>query len=422
LPKETSTNAAWIRIFNELSIPQAIERHGIFHISAATIGKISGREPRLMAKFDQKKHRPEILIRNQITILPISNGEYALLRGDGYLDIPEPESNSIQRYDTSRLEHIKSIPWKDGIHSEPQAIDTLFMSSAIRSFVGDETLVPTIRGKFRSRPFSFRFPTGAAEITINVNGAQLELDSGYEGKLLVLLEAKLGSVTDTIVRQLYYPFMHFQRFDFGKKIVCLFLVYSNKVYSLYEFSFDQPGKYHASISRQAHYILEDTSTLPRFADVISSRVAPAPTGIPFPQADDLSKIIDVVEVLSSGAEDKFGIAEKFDVDPRQGDYYGNGAIWLGLAEKTNGLYNATQRGSELSSLDRSKRLARVGEIVSSMPVFHEAATERVRTGQVDLEKISRALVRKFGLSESTGDRRALTVRSWIDWLSLELRH
>ena len=375
-----------------------------------------------MAKFDQRKHRPDTFVRNKITILPVANGEYVLLRGDGYIDIPEPEANSIQRYDTSRLEDIKSIPWRDGIHSEPQAIDTLFMSSAVKSFVRDETLVLTIRGKFRSRPFSFRFLSDAGDQRINVDGAQLEIDSGYEGKLLVLLEAKLGSVTDTIVRQLYYPFMHFQGLDLGKRIVCLFLVYSNKVYSLYEFSFGRPGTYGASISRQDHYTLEDTSTLPRFADVVSSKVLSAPSGIPFPQADDLSKIIDVVEVLTSGAEDKFGIAEKFDVDPRQGDYYGNGAIWLGLAQKSNGLYRSTQSGAEFSSLDRSKRLARLGEIVSAMPVFHEAATERVRAGQVDLDKISQSLIRRFGFSQSTGERRALTVRSWIEWLASELRH
>jgi hypothetical protein len=420
--KDTSTNSAWKQIFERLNFSTELEKHGIVHITAKSIAKISGREPRLMAKFDQRKHRPDILSSHGVTILPTANGRYALLQGDGYIGIPEPRPESIQRYDASHLEHIKSIPWRRGVHSEPQAIDTLFIASAIRKFVGDETLISTIRGKLRSDSFSFRFTTSAGEKRIDVDGAQLEIDSGYEGNVLVLIEAKLGSVQDTITRQLYFPFLHFQKLAVGKRIVCLFLVYSNKVYSLYEFSFGRSGLYQdAKISRQQHLALEDTSTLPRFKDVISSRTVVAPKGIPFPQADDISKIIDVVEILSSGPEDKAGIAEKFDVDPRQGDYYGNGAAWLGLAEKSDGGFTATPKGEEFSSLDRSQRLARLAEMVSAMPVFHDAAFEQVQSGQIDTQLAARSLVRNFGLSQSTGDRRALTVRAWIQWLAKELR-
>jgi hypothetical protein len=420
LKNESLTGNAWNRIFEELSISERIKSQGIFSISASKISKISGREPRLMAKFDQRKHRPQILDNHGITILPVSNGEYALLSGDGYIDIPQP--TQVQPYGTSKIDNIRSIPWREGIGSEPQAIDTLFMASAIKEFVGDQTLVPTIRGKFRSRPFDFQFTTSAGAKTIAVAGPQIEIDSGYEGEVLVLLEAKLGSIEDTIVRQLYYPFKHFESLRLGKQIICLLLVYSNKVYSLYEFLFGSSNLYQsASISRHVHYVLEPTPIPPRFADVISRRTIAAPKGVPFPQADDLSKIIDVTELLAAGPQDKSGIAERFDVDPRQGDYYGNSAVWLGLAEKYPGNFQATELGKEFAKLDSSSRLARLADLVTKMPIFHEAADEFANGNQPDLNEITRLVKNDFKLSKVTAKRRALTVRSWIQWLALQLR-
>ena len=66
------------------------------------------------------------------------------------------------------------------------------MASAIKSFTGDDSLLLTIRGRTRSRPFSFGFKTKQHEHRLYVDGPQIELDSGYEGRILVLVEAKFG--------------------------------------------------------------------------------------------------------------------------------------------------------------------------------------------------------------------------------------
>jgi hypothetical protein len=421
LPKESSTNAAWTKIFDNLSIAQRLEDDGIFKISARKIAELGKREPRLMAKFDRRKQRPEILSRNQVTILPLSNGEYALLKGDGYIDIPAPGKPTSYNV-APRLSEIKSIPWRGGIHSEPQAIDALFMSSAVKSFVGDDTLLLTIRGKSACMPFSFRFKSAQQEHVLKVEGAQIEVDSGYEGKILLLIEAKFGSVEDTIIRQIYYPFRQWRDAGIEKKVVCLFLVYSNKIYSMYEFRFGDPELYQsASIARQVHYLLDEAKPLPNFADVISSRVVKPPENVPFPQADDISKIIDVVELLSPGPENKEDIAKSFDVDPRQGDYYGHGAAWLGLTEKSGRVFKVTKEGSEFAKLNRSDRLAKLATLVTRMPIFREAAQDTVKGIPCDAEEIYKPLRRRFHLSESTAKRRAKTVCAWIQWLASELK-
>jgi hypothetical protein len=418
---ESSTNAAWTKIFEKFSIEKQIEDNGIFEISAKQIAEIGQREPRLMAKFDRRKQRPEILSKNQITILPLSNGKYAMVKGDGYIDIPPPGKPTSYKV-PAPLSELKSIPWKGGIHSEPQAIDALFMSSAVKSFVGDETLLLTIRGKSACRPFSFRFKSERREHQLAVDGAQIEIDSGYEGKILLLIEAKFGSVEDTIIRQIYYPFRHWRESQVGKKVVCLFLVYSNKIYSMYEFRFADSDLYQSAlIARQVHYLLEEMKPVPTFAEVISTKVIKPPRDVPFPQADDISKIIDVVELLCSSPENKEEIAKSFDVDPRQGDYYGHGAAWLGLTEKSGRMFKVTKEGSEFAKLNRSDRLAKLATLVTRMPIFHEAAQDTVKGIACNANEIYKPLKRRFHLSESTAKRRAKTVCAWIQWLASELK-
>lgn len=419
MPKESSTNEAWKRIFEKLPIDQHLKAEGSFKISAPRIAQISGREPRLMTKFDRRNQRPEILRKHSVTILPISNGEYVLLKGDGYIDIPPPKK--IDKYDSSHLNGIRSIPWREGIQSEPQAIDSLFMSSAVKSFVGDDTLLLTIRGKARCRPFQFQFTTTAGDVNLQVDGPQIEVDSGYEGRLLLLLEAKMGTMEDSIIRQLYYPYRHWQESGIEKRVVSALLVYSNRVYSLYEFAFSDHMRYQsASISRQFHYLLEEQKPLPTLASVISPKVISPPKNVPFPQADDISKIIDVLEILSSGPLTKFEIADRFEVDPRQGDYYANGAAWLGLVERVGTAFKLTASGRDFVRLNRSDRLARLAELVSQMPVFHETAEVWAKGVPVTSADISADLKQRFHLSNSTASRRAMTVRSWVQWLSDQL--
>ncbi len=85
---ETATNKAWEKLFDHLKLNSKLDDEGIVFLKATDIKKISTREPRLMCKFDDRESRPKILKNNQITILPVLNGEYALIRGDGYQNLP----------------------------------------------------------------------------------------------------------------------------------------------------------------------------------------------------------------------------------------------------------------------------------------------------------------------------------------------
>lgn len=418
---KTLTNDAWRRLFEELPVKEKISELGSFRLTAKQIHKIAKREPRLMTKFDSREQRPKLLLQPPLTILPTTNGEYVLLHGDGYFDVPPTQT--IETYDASKVARLQTIKWAEGIRSEPQALDTLFMASALRSFADDDTLQLTIRGRLRSGKFEFKFKTEIRQELIAVDGVQIEVDSGYEGRKVVIVEAKFGALKSFIVRQLYYPYRDLLSNGVSKEIIPILLVYSNRVYSLYSFKFIRPDDYQSiSLVRQAHYTLEDLKTLPRLADFVTSARRKLPTDVPFPQADDLSKVFDVADILSGGPADKDEIAERFQVDPRQGDYYANAAAWLGMAEKSNGNFVLTKTGREFNKLTRIERMEQVADILAKSPGFAEALAVQAAGNSLRLTDIVRVIGRNYGLSGTTAPRRASTVRSWIEYLSSNFRN
>jgi hypothetical protein len=420
MPAETSTNQAWEKIFAELRVKERIAESGVLRITANQIKQISGREPRLMTKFDSRKTRPRLLLDHGITVLPTSNGEYVLLLGDGYCNIPPVKQT--ETYDASKINKLETIQLGAGIRSECQAIDTLFMISALRTFAGDDTLQLTIRGRLRSGDFSFKFRTNIRQEIIQVKGVQIEVDSGYEGKKIAIVEAKFGSSESFIVRQLYYPYRELLRNGASKEIVPILLVYSNLVYSLYAFTFQHKDDYQSiRLVRQTDYILGDVDTPPRLLDFVTTRRSKPPVGVPFPQADDLTKVIDVTDILASSPADKDQIAERFQVDPRQGDYYANAAAWLGLAERFDRRFQLTKAGQHFNKMSRVKRIAELAALLAQMPGFAEAINAVARGTSIEDSDIAKIIDKVYGYTGSTTTRRALTVRAWAQYLSNALR-
>jgi hypothetical protein len=418
---DSSPNSiAWKKLFDKFPIEKEVGVSGIYRLTAKQVNKVGQREARLMTKFDSRTRRPKLLLENHITILPITNGEYVLLKGDGYFDVPTPQK--VETYSASRLAEMQTLPWRSGIRGESQAIDLMFMASILRTFVGDPELQLTLRGRLGSRKFSFYFKTEIRRETITVDGVTIEIDSGFEGNSVVLLEAKFGTIDSFIIRQLYYPLRDLMAANVTKKITPVLLVYSNKVFSLYSFAFRDLESYHSiELVRQSHYSLDEHKPLPTIGDLLTGKRRRAPDGVPFPQADDISKVFDVTEVLTAGPANKEQIAERFDVDPRQGDYYGNAAIWLGLAEKAHTNFQLSKEGSAFALMNRSDRIAWLSQRLCEMPVFREAAEAFVHRAPMDDQEITRIIARTARLSGSTLPRRAITVRAWVNWMAQALK-
>ncbi|MCC6865656.1 MAG: hypothetical protein IT280_05790 [Ignavibacteria bacterium] len=211
--------------------------------------KTTEKEVRILCKQDSREKRPQVFIENELFLLPIKNGTFAIVKGEGYIDIPD--ITTIQEIYSSKLE-FELVSSKVG-DSEMQHLDFAYAVSLIRTFIGDQSLVLTIRGRKYTPEFSFN----VGKQKINVSGVQTEVDAGYEGRdKIVLIEAKNRLTKNTIIRQLYYPLRLWTERT-NKKVITLFFEKRNNEYLFWKFDFADINDYNSIIlSDSKKYIIK----------------------------------------------------------------------------------------------------------------------------------------------------------------------
>lgn len=195
------------------------------------------REVRLLCKQDRREDRPDIFVDKGLFILPTKNGTYALIKGEGYVDIPEIEKNT--KVYASKLDF--ELETSRVGSSEMQHLDFAYASSLLRTFLEDDSLLLTIRGRKQTPKFDFRVNNH----TLTAESVQTEVDAGYEGRnQVVLIEAKNSKSKNIIIRQLYFPFRQWQMHT-KKKVNMLFFEKRKSEYSFWEFAFRDEMDYNS---------------------------------------------------------------------------------------------------------------------------------------------------------------------------------
>ena len=420
----SKNDRAWHRFFEKTDTLAKIEAQGFCYVEAQDLKEIARREPRLMAKQDTLSVRPVVFKRNDLVIFPVRNGRYIVFKD------PDQKSYyelSAQQYDLQpevyysqvALTSFDSYPGSQSL-SESQAIDFAYVSSLIKGFTQDNDLCLTIRGRLYSGQFHFCLPVTGYHV--DVQSVQIEVDAGYESPNgIYLIEAKVGKRQDFHIRQLYYPYLEWSHRS-QKRIVPIFLAYSNGKYYFYEFSFSQQfGS--LRLDRSACYTINE-SPLARI-DIVEllqdTTTELEPDDIPYPQANDLDKVVDVISLVGSGITTKTAIADFFEFDERQGDYYANAGRYLGLLDRTGQEYALTDLGGHL--LETRSISQRTGMLVRQMitrPTFRKAFKLLIEHGfeveAVAANDIAQVVEEFTDLSGSTPPRRASTVKNWLRWV------
>lgn len=241
-----SNSNSWEKIFNDYDILAHDFDRSPFYLTAEQIKKscqnfqrTNEKEVRILCKQDKREDRPDVFVQNGLFILPVKNGEYAIIKGEGYIDIP-PIDQEPEKY-TSQLDfRLDSSMVGD---SEMQHLDLAYASSLIRTFMDDPSLLLTIRGRKYTPKFDFM----VRNQFIEVEGVQTEVDAGYEGRdQIVLIEAKNTTVSNTIIRQLYYPFRQWK--SFTNKNVCLLFFDKDShpnIYNIWQYAFQTENDYNS---------------------------------------------------------------------------------------------------------------------------------------------------------------------------------
>ena len=254
---ERTVDISWQKIFDDCKLNSHDFTKSPYMIDAKKIKEIcqdftttAAKEVRILCKQDSREDRPKVFEKNNLFLLPIKNGSYVIVKGEGYMDIPEIKNS--ENY-TSKLQfHLDTVNVGD---SEMQHLDFAYATSLVRTFMNDPNLILTIRG--RKYTPAFNFYVGKQEIV--TKSVQTEVDAGYESdKQVVLVEAKNSASKNTIIRQLYYPYRQWQQYT-KKPVKTLFFEKQGNLYSLWLFSFVNDTNYNSvRLVKSQSYFIDNT--------------------------------------------------------------------------------------------------------------------------------------------------------------------
>ena len=419
-------NEAWEELFRRHKVLEEVERRGACQISAGEINELH--EARLMTKFDHYVQLPEVFKRNHLTIQPNSRGTYLVGRFDSYQSVTDDPSVPVEGLPFPR--RIETIN-PDNLYSESAVLMCAYYTGIISAALGRE-VIWTAFGRMSAGSFDYGIrnnQTGELH-EIRVEGAQMEIDAGFEGEdTFAIVEAKNEAVSDFHVRQLYYPYRAWLERT-GKRVVPVFLSYSNanSVFTLHVFRFSEPQLYNSIELVEQRKFQVVPSGIERetiLAALGRAKVRAEPAGVPFPQADSFARVVDLLTQLygAGGILAQEQITTNYAFDLRQTQYYTNAACYLGLAErhycKEQGVaYSLTTRGAEIMSKPpRARNLALVKCILEHKVFNRTLRLYFERGGRPTIDQVVEIMrAARLGLEGTTIPRRAQTVLAWADWI------
>ena len=130
-------------------------------------------------------------------------------------------------------------------------------------------------------------------------------------------------------------------------------------------------------------------------------------------------------MLIESPKTKNDLAENYDFDPRQSDYYLNAARYLGLVEITDhSTYGPSELAVDVYSKSAQEKTAYLMAILIKVPAVDKLnkawATDDKKPSIDKAIEILANLPDTSELADSTIKRRAQTVMSWTSWLRTQL--
>lgn len=421
--RKTLNDKNWEKLFDKYSILNEIKDNGYFIITSSQINEF--REARLMTKFDHISSLPKIFKKNNLGILPTKRGEYIISTFNAYQElqpiVDEPEIIYPKQ-------DLISIDPKN-IYSESIALNYAAINGIFEDFFNTSDIYFTINGRMGTESFEFYIEDRNNSYNkIKVENAQIEIDAGYETKEnLYLFEAKNSIPSDFLIRQLYYPFrLWYDKIGNIKNIKSIFMTYTNDIWSLYEYKFQDPMIYNSlQIIKQKNYIITHESiTLNDIKNIMENiKLIDEPYGIPYPQANSFYRVINLLEILNTNKYSKEELFLNFNtdsLDTRQVDYYLNSVKYLGLLEEYQSYYTLNEFGKNIMKMSYKNKYLEIIKCILNKTSFYKSFEYFLIYSKIpSIKKIVKFMMESnvYNINSlETYNRRASTVRSWISWI------
>ena len=252
-----SKDIGWEAIFEEYDIYSHDFDEKPYYINSKEIKKAvqhltmtSSKEVRILCYQASRNDRPQVFVDRELFILPIKNGYYVLVKGEGYIDIPEIKTPIIEF--KPKVDFQLEAPLVG--NSESQHLDYAFAIGLLEHFTEEEKLFLTIRGRKRT-PGEFKFNVNGFNIT--QGSVQTEVDGGYEGRDdIYLVEAKNNKQTEVIIRQLYFPYRYWSSIIPNKKVHAVFFEKNGDEYMFWLYEIADINDYNSiRLVKSSRYII-----------------------------------------------------------------------------------------------------------------------------------------------------------------------
>lgn len=414
----------WAKIFDKYSIIEEVEKKGFFKITSTEINEF--KEARLMTKFDHRSSLPNLFYVNDLSILPITRGEYVIGKFNAYQKL-DLDYNSIKVREMEFPEWIQSINPKN-LYSEASVLKCAYVTGMIKDVMEEEIIVPAVSGRMSTSSFDFKINHSLKkdiQMDIGIENSQCEIDAGYESlNQLTLIEAKNSFSDDFLIRQMYYPYRLWSK-KINKPITPIFMIYSNDIFSFFIYRFKNPLYYNSlELIKEKHYTIKDKDiTLNDIEEIMKNVKMKDEPKYPFPQADKFNRILDLIKSLYENPLSIENITLMYDFNQRQAQYYSRAGMYLGLIEsKDKGIVKLSKLGEKIISKRKRERNLSLVRCILEHKIFYEVLKLYLeKCCPPSKEEIIDIMVENKDKiynvnSLSTIERRAQTVFKWIEWI------
>ena len=137
-----------------------------------------------------------------------------------------------------------------------------------------------------------------------------------------------------------------------------------------------------------------------------------------PQANEINRIIELVEKVGEGAHDAKTIGKRMSFDPRQSSYYREAAEMLGFLNQRKH-YSLTELGKQLMVADPTARTRILFLSLLRFPVTG-IIVESLEAGLqewITKDEIEVYMAKVSKLNPDTVKRRTQTILAWLKWLA-----
>ncbi|NEP07379.1 MAG: translation elongation factor, partial [Okeania sp. SIO4D6] len=308
------------------------------------------------------------------------------------------------------------------LYSESSALLCAFNIGIIDDLVGSKTKF-TVSGRMSTGTFYFYIKNSInnQSYSINVANSQCEIDAGFEtDDRLILIEAKNYKVEDFLIRQLYYPYRLWSK-KISKRVVPVLMTYSNDIFSFFIYEFVDISDYNSiTLVENKNYVIASEkiqiSDIEFLLDQI--KIIPEPPKIPFPQANKFERLIDLISLLLENDLTSDEITENYQFDERQTYYYTSAGKYLELITKQEKTFTLTNQAKDIFCQRHKLKYLKLIEKILEHEVFNQAFKLSLEIAHIPSKKqiIQLLCENHLKIGDKTRERRASTVKSWIDWI------